>query len=74
MITPARTGSDNRSRKLVMSTDHTNNGSLNISIPGPRIFKIVVIKLMVPARLEIPAMWRLKIAISTAIPKTLSGG
>ena len=45
VIAPASTGRESRSRKLVMSTDHTNRGTLSISRPGPRIFRIVVIGL-----------------------------
>ena len=66
VIAPASTGRESRSRKLVMSTDHTNRGTLSISRPGPRIFRIVVRKLIEPARLLTPDRWRLKMATSTA--------
>jgi len=54
VIAPASTGRESRSRKLVMSTDHTNRGTLSISRPGPRIFRIVVRKLTTPAQTKRP--------------------
>lgn len=51
---PAKTGSDSNNKKAVIKIDHTNNGSLCIVIPGPRILKIVVIKFIAPKILLIP--------------------
>jgi len=45
---------------------------LCIVIPGARIFKIVVIKLIAPNIEEIPARCRLKIAKSTDPPEWYS--
>jgi hypothetical protein len=44
-VTP-KAGSDNKSRNAVTRTDHTNKGNPCIVIPGPRMLKIVVIKLI----------------------------
>jgi hypothetical protein len=54
VIAPASTGRDNKSRNAVTKTDHTNRGNLCMVIPGPRILKIVVIKLMEPKIDETP--------------------
>jgi hypothetical protein len=54
VIAPASTGSDNKSGNAVTRTDHTNRGDLCIVIPGPRMLKIVVIKLIEPKMDEIP--------------------
>ena len=54
VIAPASTGSDNKSRNAVTRTDHTNKGNLCIVIPGPRMLKIVVIKLIEPKMDETP--------------------
>ena len=48
VIPPAKTGSDSRSKNAVIKTDQTNKGKRCILIPGARILKIVVIKLMAP--------------------------
>jgi len=55
VMAPARTGSDRSNRKAVIKIDHTNKGSLSHLIPGDRILKIVVIKLMAPNIEEAPA-------------------
>jgi len=60
-----------RARHAVTRTDHTNNGILCIVIPGPRMLKMVVIKLIEPKIEDIPDKWRLKIAKSTAPPEWL---
>ena len=69
VIAPASTGSDNRSSTAVISTAHTNKGSLCIVIPGARILMIVVIKFAAPKIEEAPAKWRLKIAKSIEGPE-----
>jgi hypothetical protein len=78
VIAPASTGRESRSRKAVMSTDHTKSGRRCMVIPGPRMLKMVVMKLIAPRMLLAPDTWRLKIARSTAPPECalmlLSGG
>ena len=78
VMAPANTGSDSNSKNAVMSTLHTNNGNLCITNPGPRILKIVVMKLMAPRILLAPDKCKLKMAKSTAPPLWLviwlSGG
>jgi hypothetical protein len=54
VISPASTESDNKSRNAVTRTDHTKSGNLCIVIPGPRMLKIVVIKLIEPKIDETP--------------------
>jgi len=54
VIAPANTGRDNKSRKAVTRTDHTNRGNLCMVNPGPLILKIVVIKLIEPKIEETP--------------------
>jgi hypothetical protein len=51
----ARTGRARSSKKAVTKTDQANKGILCIVIPGARIFKIVVIKLIAPNIEEKPA-------------------
>ena len=48
MIAPASTGSDSSSRNAVTSIDHTNSGILCSVMPGARMLKIVVMKLIAP--------------------------
>ena len=48
VIPPAKTGKDNNSKKAVINTAHTNKGKRCICIPGARILRIVVIKLIAP--------------------------
>ena len=68
VIAPASTGSASSSRKAVTSIDHTNNGILCRVMPGARMLKMVVMKLIAP-RIELaPARWSEKIAMSTAGP------
>ena len=68
VIAPASTGSASSSRKAVTSTDHTNSGILCSVMPGARMLKMVVMKLIAP-RIELaPARWSEKIAMSTAGP------
>lgn len=52
----ANTGKLNNSKKLVIKTLQANNGTRFIDIPGARILKIVVIKLIEPNKLLIPEM------------------
>src|ERR1700760_4670030 len=68
VIAPASTGSDNRSRNTVTRIDHTNSGILCKVMPGARMLKIVVMKLMAPRIDEAPAMCSARIAKSTAGP------
>jgi hypothetical protein len=37
VIAPAKTGSDSKSKKAVINTDHTNKGKRRIDIPLARI-------------------------------------
>jgi hypothetical protein len=69
VIAPAKTGNDNKSKKAVIKTDHTNKGNLCIDISVIRILKTVEIKLIAPNNEEIPAKCKLKIAKSTAAPE-----
>ena len=69
VIAPARTGRDKSNKKAVIKTDQTKSGSLCILKPGPRMLKIVVIKLIAPRMLEAPERCKLKIAKSTAPPE-----
>ena len=66
VIAPAEIGKDKTSKKAVIKTDQTNNGSWWKPKPGARILKIVVMKFIAPKMDEIPARCRLKIAKSTA--------
>jgi hypothetical protein len=69
MVTaPARTGRDRRSRIDVINTDQINREVWSQYIPGERILKIVVMKLIAPRIEDIPAKWRLKIVTSTEAP------
>ena len=69
VIAPANTGKDNNSRKAVINTDQTNSGNLCMVIPGPRMFKIVVMKFNAPKILLAPETCKLKIAKSTEAPE-----
>ena len=55
VIAPASTGSDSNKRKAVTRTDHTKSGVLCNVIPGARILKIVVMKLIAPRIEDAPA-------------------
>ena len=68
VIAPARTGSDSSSRNAVTSTDHTNSGILCRVMPGARMLKMVVMKLMAPRIEAAPAMCSAKMPMSTARP------
>jgi len=68
VIAPASTGRESSKRKAVKSTDQANNGMISNFKPLPRIFAIVVIKLMEPRIEDTPARCREKIPKSTALP------
>src|SRR6478735_11359559 len=68
VMAPARTGSDSRSRNTVTRIDHTNSGILCRVMPGARMLKMVVMKLMAPRIDEAPARCSDRIAKSTAGP------
>ena len=65
---PASTGSDSSSRNAVISTDQANSGILCMVMPGARMLKMVVMKLMAPRIEEAPAMCSARIARSMAGP------
>src|SRR5207237_1092549 len=68
VMAPASTGSDSSSRNTVTSTDHTNSGILCRVMPGARMLKMVVMKLIEPRIDEAPARCSDRIAKSTAGP------
>src|SRR3546814_7174423 len=68
VIAPASTGTASNSRKAVISIDQTNNGILCRVMPGARMLKIVVMKLIAPRIEDAPAKCSEKITISTAAP------
>src|SRR6185312_966914 len=68
VIAPASTGSDNKSRNTVTRIDHTNSGILCSVMPGARMLKMVVMKLMAPRIEDAPARWIDRIAKSTDGP------
>src|SRR5579864_5212408 len=68
MMAPASTGSDNSSRNTVTRIDQTNSGILCRVMPGARMLKIVVMKLMAPRIEDAPAKCSDRIAKSTAGP------
>lgn len=69
VIAPANTGSDNKSKKAVIKTAHTNKGNLCIVNPGALILKMVVMKFIAPRIEAIPDKCKLKIAQSTDGPE-----
>ena len=68
VIAPASTGSDSSSRNTVTSCDHTNSGILCSVMPGARMLKMVVMKLIAPRIDDAPARCSDRIAKSTAGP------
>ena len=68
VMAPASTGSESSSRKAVTRIDHTYSGILCSVMPGARILKMVVMKLIAPRIEEIPAKWIDRIAKSMAMP------
>jgi hypothetical protein len=69
VIAPAKTGNDNRSKNAVINTDQTIKGNLFIVIPGDRMLKIVVMKLIAPNIELAPLTCKLNIAKSTLGPE-----
>ena len=65
---PASTGIASRIRNAVIRIDQTNSGIRNIVIPGARMLKTVVMKLIAPRIEEAPARCSDRIAKSTAAP------
>ena len=65
---PARTGKLNNSRNTVTNTDHTNSGILCMVMPGARMLKMVVMKLIAPRIEEAPATCNARMAKSMAGP------
>ena len=55
-MAPAKTGRDKTNKNTVTNMDHTNNGILCKVMPGARILKIVVIKLIAPNIEEAPEL------------------
>src|SRR5712672_545770 len=68
VMAPANTGMASSSKNTVTRIDHTNSGILCSVMPGARMLKIVVMKLMAPRIEEAPARWIDKMAKSTAGP------
>lgn len=68
VIPAANTGRLSNSKKLVISTLQANSGTRCICIPGARILKIVVMKLIEPNMLLNPETCSEKIARSTEAP------
>src|SRR5580693_7540101 len=68
VMAPASTGSDSSSRNTVTRIDHTNSGILCRVMPGARMLKMVVMKLIAPRIEEAPARWIDRMAKSTAGP------
>src|SRR5207245_1375639 len=67
-MAPASTGSDSSRRNTVTSCDQTKSGILCSVIPGARMLKMVVMKLMAPRIEDAPAKWIDKIAKSMEGP------
>ncbi len=67
-MAPASTGSESKSKKAVTRIDHTKSGILCSVMPGARILKMVVMKLIAPRIEEMPAKWIERIAKSMAGP------
>ena len=65
---PASTGNASNSRNTVTRIDHTNSGILCRVMPGARMLKIVVMKLMAPRIEEAPARCSARMTKSTAGP------
>ena len=55
VMAPAKTGSESRSKNAVTKIDQENNGILCSVMPGARMFRMVVMKLMAPRIEEAPA-------------------
>src|SRR6185437_9058470 len=77
VMAPARTGSDSSSMKAVTSTDHGNSGILCSVMPGARMLKMVVMKLMAPRMDDTPARWMARMTKSIdgpGVPEVERGG
>src|SRR5216683_6395552 len=68
VIAPASTGSANSSRKAVTRIDHTKSGMRCKVMPGARILKIVVMKLIELMIDDAPARCSAKMTMSTDGP------
>ena len=68
VIAPASTGSASNSRNTVTRIDQTNSGILCRVMPGARMLKIVVMKLIAPRIDEAPARCSARMTKSTAGP------
>ncbi|MOA60106.1 hypothetical protein D3C78_1849010 [compost metagenome] len=68
VMAPARTGSESSSRKAVISTPQANSGMRCRVMPGARMLKMVVMKLIAPRIDEAPATCSEKIARSNDGP------
>ena len=68
VIAAASTGSASSSRNAVTRSDQTNSGILCSVMPGARMLKMVVMKLIAPMIEPAPARCSEKIAKSTAGP------
>lgn len=69
VIPPANTGKESNNIQAVTNTDHTNNGKRCHDNPGALMFIVVLIKLIAPKILLIPAKCKLKITKSTLAPE-----
>ena len=67
-MAPASTGRESKRRKAVSSTDQEKRGMISRVRPEPRIFAMVVIKLIEPRIEEMPARCSEKMPKSTAAP------
>ena len=67
-MAPASTGRASSSKNTVTSCDHTNSGILCMVMPGARMLKIVVMKLMAPRIDEAPARCSARMTKSIAGP------
>src|ERR1700751_6160658 len=68
VMAPASTGMASSNKNTVTRIDHTNSGILCSVMPGARMLKIVVMKLMAPRIEEAPARCSERMAKSTAGP------
>ncbi len=65
---PASTGMASSIRNAVIRIDHTNSGIRSSVMPGARMLKTVVMKLIAPRIEEAPAKCSDRITKSTAAP------
>ena len=68
VMAPANTGSASSSRNAVTRIDHANSGMRCSVMPGARMLRIVVMKLMAPRIEDAPAMCSEKMARSMPAP------